>query len=42
MKEKPDWLKKKLNADRSKLSEIKVMLRSLRLHTVCEGETRLA
>ena len=36
MKEKPDWLKKKLNADRSKLSEIKVMLRSLRLHTVCE------
>jgi lipoic acid synthetase len=36
VKEKPDWLKKKLNADRSKLSEIKVMLRSLRLHTVCE------
>lgn len=36
MKEKPDWLKKKLNADRSKLSEIKVMLRSLCLHTVCE------
>ncbi|MGC9320966.1 MAG: lipoyl synthase [Kosmotogaceae bacterium] len=36
MKEKPDWLKKKLNADRSKLNEIKVMLRSLRLHTVCE------
>ncbi|MBN2219879.1 MAG: lipoyl synthase, partial [Kosmotogaceae bacterium] len=36
MKEKPDWLKKKLNADRSKLSEIKVMLRSLRLNTVCE------
>jgi len=34
--EKPDWLKKKLNADRSKLSEIKVMMRSLRLHTVCE------
>ncbi|MFA6977307.1 MAG: lipoyl synthase [Mesotoga sp.] len=36
MKEKPDWLKKKLNADRSRLSEIKVMLRSLRLNTVCE------
>jgi lipoic acid synthetase len=36
VKEKPDWLKKKLNADRSKLSEIKVMLRGLRLHTVCE------
>ena len=36
MKEKPDWLKKKLNADRSKLGEIKVMLRSLRLNTVCE------
>ncbi len=36
MKEKPDWLKKKLNADRSKLSEVKVMLRSLGLHTVCE------
>jgi lipoic acid synthetase len=36
VKEKPDWLKKKLNADRSKLNEIKVMLRSLRLHTVCE------
>ncbi|MDD5683879.1 MAG: lipoyl synthase, partial [Mesotoga sp.] len=34
--EKPDWLKKKLNADRSRLSEIKVMLRSLRLNTVCE------
>jgi len=36
VKEKPDWLKKKLNADRSRLSEIKVMLRSLRLNTVCE------
>jgi lipoic acid synthetase len=36
VKEKPDWLKKKLIADRSKLNEIKVMLRSLRLHTVCE------
>jgi lipoate synthase len=34
--EKPKWLKEKLNADRSKVSDIKIMLRSLRLHTVCE------
>ena len=36
MIEKPKWLKEKLNADRSKVSDIKIMLRSLRLHTVCE------
>ncbi|HON28874.1 MAG TPA: lipoyl synthase [Mesotoga infera] len=34
---KPEWLKEKLIIDRSHLGEVKTVLRSLALHSVCEG-----
>ncbi len=34
---KPEWLREKLAIDRSRLGEVKAVLRSLSLHSVCEG-----
>lgn len=34
---KPDWLKKVLTTDRKLLREVATLLRSLNLHSVCEG-----
>jgi len=34
---KPDWLKDMIALDRNDLREVKLMLRGLNLHSVCEG-----